>query len=452
MKTLLLHLASQSARPPRVGFALAALLVSAASVVSAAEWPHWRGPFFNGTTDETNLPVEWSLTEGIAWRVELPGASAGTPVVFSDRLYLSSTDTAEESLLAMCFERTTGKPLWRHQMGKGVRRDKGSTFAAASAVTDGRVAVFFYGTGVLAAFSPEGKRLWARNLAEEYGEFAFGWTFASSPTLHDGKLFIQVLQRDVPAGGRGLKDRVNESYILALEPATGKTLWRHVRPSRAKAESLEAFTTPIPARLAGRWQLLVAGGDAISGHDLATGREIWRWGTWNPERIGHWRLVPSPVAGAGVVLVCAPKKDPVYAIRPKGTGMLGDDAVAWVSREHTAVTSDVPSPAFYDGDFFVLSDLKRSLSRVDPSNWTVKWTVPTPSMTKYEASPLVADGKVYLMNHQAEVAVLDVRDGRVLKEIAMDQPARGEMARASIVASHGHLFIRTARTLYCVGE
>ncbi len=232
-----------------------------------------------------------------------------------------------------------------------------------------------------------------------------------------------------------------------------KTLWRQIRPSEAQGESREAYSTPIPFSFNGNQQLLVAGGDALTGHDLETGKELWRWGTWNPRRITHWRLVPSPVTGDGVVLVCAPKNAPVYAIRPTGTGVQEDSAIVWFGGDmEKQVTSDVPTPAYYDDDFFVLSDLRKHLSRVEPRTGKVKWTIQTPGSAKYEASPLAADGKIYIIDHTGEVAVLDAANGNVLSLIPMDKPSGQEVVRASISTAHGHLFIRTTRRLYCVGK
>ena len=207
--------------------------------------------------------------------------------------------------------------------------------------------------------------------------------------------------------GRGLDDRENESYLLALDPENGKTLCASLRPSEAVAESREASSTPIPFTHNGRDEVLLTGGDAITGHDPQTGKELWRWGTWNPKRIGHWRLVPSPIAGGGIILACAPKGDPVYAVKAGGTGKLDDGGLAWVSRQNRQISSDVPTPAFYDGDFFLLSDVRKSLSRVEPATGKVKWTVSTPGRVKYEASPLAADGKIYLINFDGQVAVLE---------------------------------------------
>ena len=414
-------------------------------------WPQFRGPHFNGSTTETNLPDNWSRTENIVWAADLPGVSAATPIVWEDHVFISSTNPENDTLNALCFDRQTGELLWQHEVAKGIRRDTRSTFAEGSPATDGQLVVFFYGSGPLVAYDFNGRQLWSRNIQDDYGEFAFQWTFATSPLLFDGKLFIQVLQRDEPARGHGMRDRKNEPYILALEPKTGKELWRHIRPSEAVAESREAFTTPIPYEADGRKELLVIGGDDITGHDPATGSELWRWGTWNPTRIGHWRHVPSPIAGDDIILVCAPKRDPIYAIRAGGTGLLDDHAVAWVSRDTREVSSDVPTPAYYDGDFFVLSDVRKMLCRVEPKTGKVKWSVKTPGSAKYEASPLAADGKLYLMNFVGDVVVVSTEDGEILNNISMDEPA-DDAVRSSVSAAQGQLFIRTNKKLYCVGH
>ena len=141
------------------------------------------------------------------------------------------------------------------------------------------------------------KRRWNWLTGVEHTPYLTGGSYYSggNPSC-PGLCYIQVLQRNVPVQGRGGDH--NESYLLALDPKTGKELWKHIRPSDAVAESLEAFSTPMPYTHPGRAELLITGGDCISGHNPDTGEELWRWGTWNPQKIGHWRLVPSPVAGA----------------------------------------------------------------------------------------------------------------------------------------------------------
>lgn len=422
-----------------------------ANLLPAENWPQFRGPHFNGSSGEKNLPVKFSRTENVAWVAALPGAAAATPAIWGDRVFVSSTDAESKSLVALCLDRLSGKLLWQHKVADGLSQDSRSNYASPSPATDGQRVIFFYGNGELAAFDLAGQKLWGRNLQHDYGEFAFQWTFSTSPLLYQDKLYMQVLQRNEPARGRGAKGGKSESYLLALDPASGKELWRHVRPSQAVAESLEAFSTPVPWENAGRTELLIVGGDDISGHDPATGQELWRWGTWNPSRIGHWRLVPSPVAGGGVILACAPKGDPIYAVKAGGTGRLADDQLAWVTRDDKSLTTDVPTPAFADGDFFVLSDVRKSLCRVDPKTGRARWQFKTPGLAKYEASPLVADGKVYLINFVGDVVVVDAATGQQLALVSLDDPA-DDAVRSSIVASGGQLFIRVNRKLYCIGQ
>ncbi len=436
----------------RTALLLSLLLVPPCHYAAAAEWPHWRGPSYNGSSPEANLPVKWSTTDNVRWTAELPGPSAATPIIWGDYVFVSSTDAENNQLKALCFRRTDGKLLWQHVVETGAtRKDRRSTFAAPSPTTDGKRVVFFYSDGTLVAYTMDGTQMWQRNIQKDYGPFAFMWTFSSSPLLYAGKLYLQVLQRDVPVGGRGLPDQENLSYLLAMDPQTGKTLYRHIRPSKAVAESHESFASPVPYQYRNRKEILVAGGDAITGHDPENGAELWRWGTWNPTRIPHWRLVVSPVAGAGIILACAPKRAPIYAIKAGGHGVLTDAALAWVSRKERAVSADVPTPAFYDGDFFVLSDVRRSLSRVEPKTGKIKWSITTPGRDKYEASPTAADGKIYLINFAGQVTVVDAASGKILNKIAMMAKREENPVRSTIAVAHGNLFIRTNDKLYCIG-
>jgi outer membrane protein assembly factor BamB len=417
----------------------------------ADNWPQWRGPYFNGSSKETGLPAQFSRTENVRWTADLPGSSAATPVIWGDRVFVSSVHAQAGTLLAICLDRTTGKERWRYQAGTGIGQDDRSNYASPSPVTDGKLVWFFYGNGELIALDFDGKKVWSRNLQKDYGQFAFLWTFSTSPLLHEGRLYLQVLQRDVPVNGRGRADGPNESYLLALEPETGKELWRRVRPSDAVQESREAFTTPVPFVHDSRAEILVAGGDCITGHDSATGRELWRWGTWNPGRIGHWRLVPSPVAGGGVVLACAPKGSPVYSVKAGGDGALTESDLAWVSPDRE-ISSDVSTPLFYQGLFYILNSDKRTLSSVEPATGKVLWTGSLESKAKIEASPTGADNKIYMMNHRGDVFVVQAGDQfKVLHTTSMGE-ADDKDLRSSIAVSQGNLFIRTGKKLYCIGR
>ncbi|MEX2213928.1 MAG: PQQ-binding-like beta-propeller repeat protein [Phycisphaeraceae bacterium] len=413
----------------------------------AENWPHWRGPAFNGTSSETNLPVKFSKADNVAWAINLPGDGPSTPVVFGDRIFVSVA-TADNKLIGVCYDRRNGTELWQHHIATDGPSDNRSNKAGPSPVTDGKVVIFFFGSGDLAGYTVEGKKLWQRNICKEYGDFAFQWTFSSSPTIFNGVAYLPVMQRDEPVHGRGKKG--GESYLLAFDPTKGTNVWRVVRPAKAAAESLEAFTTIIPHRVGDHDELLVAGGDCLTGHDPKTGKELWRWGTWNPTRIGHWRLVPSPIAGGGVVIACAPKGSPIYAAKLGGKGDISKNGLAWKS-DGGNLSSDVATPAFYDGDFFVLNSDRRALSRVTPDG-TVVWSIDKlPGRVKYEASPTVADGKVYTISHKGEADVIDAKSGKVLHSTEMGE-ARLDLNRPSVVVSQGQLFIKVGDKLYCIGK
>ena len=424
----------------------------------AQDWPHWRGPNYDGSTEARGLPTEFDREQGLRWSAELPGPGASTPVVQGDHVYLTSVDG--EKLVALCFDRGSGSLAWTHEAGSGYRPGgAGSTtqlhgrsnYASPSPVTDGQRVVFFFGNGDLVCTTTDGERAWARNLQEDHGDFCFQWTFSASPTLHGGRLFVQVLQRDEPVGGRG--EAGAESFLLAIDPDTGETLYRHVRPSSARKESLESYATPIPFVGDGREELLVVGGDVITGHDPASGAELWRWGTWNEgNREEWWRLVPSPVVGAGVTLACGPKGSDVVAVQLGGEGELEDDRVAWRKQGRgNPVTTDVPTPLFYEGSFYVLSDLRSNLSKLAADSGEVEWTVELPRDYKWRASPTGADGKVWIMDHHGDVLVLDAGDGSVVGRASMGR-ADDDGIRSSISVAHGALFIRVNDRLFCVGN
>ena len=245
----------------RLQFALLAAL-SLTLAARAENWPQWRGPAFNGSSPEKDLPETWTK-ETVKWSAPLPGPSGATPVVWGDSVFVTSPDK-QKNLLLLCLDRKDGKVRWQKQVATGdITKGRGN-MASPSPITDGKLVYTFFGTGDFAALDFDGNIKWQRNLGADYGRFAIMWLYGSSPLLFDGKLYVQVLQRapappDYPglAGG----DPARESYLLALDPATGKTLWKHVRPTTAKMESLESYSTPIPTTGAdGKAQILVYAG------------------------------------------------------------------------------------------------------------------------------------------------------------------------------------------------
>ncbi|MFN0129930.1 MAG: PQQ-binding-like beta-propeller repeat protein [Verrucomicrobiales bacterium] len=435
--------------------------------VLAADWPNWRGPHFNGSTEAKGLPASFSPTENVKWKAMLPGPAGSSPIVVGDTIFLTAAVEKTNNVVALALDAKTGAIKWNEQIADRFRSDDRSNFAGPSPASDGKRVVFFAGSGDLASFTLDGKKEWHRNIQKDHGRFAFLWTFSTSPVLHDGRLYMQVLQRNsaFEAHGeqKGEPDGKNESYLLAIDPATGKDLWRVVRPADAVDESLEAFTTPIPATLGGRKEILISGGDCISGHDPATGKELWRWGTWNPTKIGHWRLVPSPVADGKTVLACAPKGAPVYAVKAGLQGAhTAESALTWrsklsdeemPSRAYRDVSSDVATPLFYQGHYYILNGDKQRLACVKPDTGEVLWHEDLGGRTKIEASPTAGDGKIYVMDHRGEVFVVKADPAkfeRLHRVEMMDRNTRD--LRSTIAIAHNNLFIRTEDALYCVGK
>ena len=427
-------------------------------IVVKADWPNWRGPSYNGAAQgQFTYPSTFNSEIGVKWVLDLTGSSASTPIIVGDKVFLSGTYIPEDKegkpqLLAMSIDRKTGKLLWSQKAGTGyqpgkldgtpVQLDSRSNYSSPSPVATDELVVFFYGNGDLVGYKHDGDLLWIRNIQKDYGDFCFQWTFSASPTIYQGRLYLPVLQRDEQVHGRG---RLNaESFLLCVELSSGETIWKHVRNTPSRKESREAFSTIIPHKD----QLLVAGGDFLTAHDPKDGKELWRWGTWNP---GHkqewWRLVPSPVAGAGRVLVCAPKNAPVYAISPLSKESSAE--LVWDTGSEKSITSDVPTPLFFEDYFYILSDLRKNLTKVSPIDGSVIWKTDLPGKYKWRSSPTAADGKIFLMNHNAEVVVLSSKNGRILNSAKMGGDY-DDLTRSSIALSDGQVYIRTNKKLYCI--
>ncbi len=429
-------------------FTLAAFTLTLAA--HAENWGQWRGPAFNGSSPEKNLPETWTK-ETVKWTAPLPGPSGATPAVWGDSIFVSSPD-AQKNLLLFCLDRKDGKVRWQKQLATGdITKGRGN-MASPSPVTDGKTVFALYGTGDLAALDFDGNIKWQRNLGADYGRFAVMWLYGSSPLLFDGRLYVQVLQRNpAPPDYPGLAggDTARESYLLALDPATGKTLWKTPRPTDAKMESSESYASPIPASGAdGKAQLLIAGGNCLTGHDPATGAELWRGYGLNPKD-GEWmRIVASPVSAAGLAIACGPKKEPMLAFRTDGKGDITTTGLAWKNEERK--TPDVCTPAFDGQRLYVVDGDGHTLSAFDPKTGEKKWSGELPDRTVIRSSPTVADGKIYIVNEKGTVMVCAAGDEfKVLGTVPMGD---AEGTRASVVVSGGQLFLRTTQALYCVGK
>ena len=420
-----------------------AWVVAACSWASAGDWGQWRGPYSNGASDEVNLPEKLSPAENMLWCVDLPGHGAGTPIVSGDRVFVGSVDKKTDKLVAICVGRKEGKIAWQRDVGMNFPRHGMNDMASPSAISDGKSVYFTYGTGDLAAFDVEGNTLWARNLQKDHGGFNMQFLYGSSPLLYRARLYIQVIHRDRPYSGRAT-GKPAESYLLAIDPATGKDLWKHIRVTDAQGEAKESYGTPLAYEGAGRNEVVIVGADSVTSHDPETGTELWRCDGWNPTHINHLRMVPSVTAAGDLFIVCTPKvMGHVLAIRPGGSGDITGTHLAWRNKE---LTSDVCNPLYYRNDLYVLDgDFKKGLSCLDAKTGARKWFTPLSSGTVFRTSPTGADGKIYIMNEAAEVWILSAADGKIISKTSLVTEGP---ARASISVAQGCVFVHTGNKLY----
>jgi outer membrane protein assembly factor BamB len=208
--------------------------------------------------------------------------------------------------------------------------ERKQNMSTPSPVTDGRHVWVMTGVGILKAFDFAGKEIWSRDLQKEYGQFGLQWGYASSPLLQGDALYVQVLH--------GMKTD-DPSYILKVDKATGKNVWRVERLTDAVNESPDSYTTPLWVEAGGRTELVITGGDVVSGHDPATGKELWRADVLNPTRNGAYRLLASPLFTGGVI-IAPTRNNPLVAVRPGGSGDVANSHILW----SFAQWPDVPTP------------------------------------------------------------------------------------------------------------
>jgi outer membrane protein assembly factor BamB len=309
--------------------------------------------------------------------------------------------------------------------------------------------------------------LWQRNLGADYGRFAIMWTYGSSPLLYDGKLYVQVLQRNpVPGDYPGITSAPwdRESYLLALDPATGKTLWKHVRPTDAKLESMESYASPVPHIGAdGKAQLLLVGGDCLTGHDPATGAELWRGYGLNRKR-GEWmRIVPSPVSAAGPRrrLRAEERAADRFSHRPQGRHH--GERQAWVFDEKK--TPDVCTPAFYDGKLFALDGDSATLTCLERRPAKSNGRASFPSGASFARRQLSRMGKCISSMKRARslsaARAMASRSSRQSRWAAPKAPApQSPSPTASFLSARRRIFLRgevavhlmRGRRLQCFGS
>lgn len=405
------------------------LVLFGAFDVAAENWPQWRGPKATGASGETGLPTSWSEGENVSWKLELPALSGSTPIIWGRHLFLNVGQG--EELFLWAIDSGTGEILWRRRLGDRNHMMRKQNMSSPSPVTDGESVWVVTGTGLVKSFDFSGEELWTRNLPEEYGPIGIQWGYASSPLLMGDALIVQVIH--------GMKTD-DPSYVLSLDAATGKNRWRVERPSDAVMESPDAYTTPAVVETGEGQQIVISGADYVTGHDPATGREIWRGGGLNPRGNANYRVVASPVVAGGLIFVPS-RVNPLLTYRPGGEGDITSTHLAWSLDKGP----DVPTPATDGRYLYILRD-RGTLSNYDTQTGEAVWAEQRVAPGTYSASPVLADGKVYVTNEEGVTTVVKAgAEFEILAENELDG-----YTLSSIAVSEGRIFFRTDKYLYCL--
>ena len=421
----------------RKSIVLALALASSIVTLHAENWPQWRGPQRNGLSAEKNLPVKWSETDGVAWKLQMPALSGSTPIIWGDRIFLNVADalpdTGEKpSLHLWCVDRTKGTILWQRDLGGGNRMQRKQNQSTPSPVTDGTNVWVMTGTGILKAFDLSGKELWARDIQKDYGQFGLNWGYGSSPLLHGDSLYVQVLH--------GMRTD-DPSYLLRIDKTTGKTLWRVERPTNARMESPDSYTTPAVLQYNNVTEIVLTGGDVVTGHDPATGKELWRADGLNPTNDPNFRIVASPVV-FGDLIIAPTRERPMLALKAGGRGDVTKSHLLWTFD----MGPDVPTPVTDGKHVYVIND-RGIMACLEARTGREIYARQRLKPGTYSASPVLADGHIYITNEDGLTSV--VKAGPEFQVVAEND--FNDYTLSSPAVSNGQIFFRTTKYLWAIG-
>jgi outer membrane protein assembly factor BamB len=403
------------------------LFFGLANLTRAEDWPDYRGPTGQGHYAGNGLPVEWSTTKNVAWKQPIAGMGWASPIVLKGRVYLTTAVPAEDSkkkdqsLCAVCLDAATGKRHWQtevfHQDGKKAPPiHKKASHASPSPLTDGERLYVHFGHQGTACLDLAGNVLW-RNTELHY-----------APVHGNGGSTILVGDRLIFAVDGG-----DKQFMVALDKTTGKVAWRTDR--HCEAPKKFSFGTPLAITVAGKTQVVCPFSHGVAAYDPMDGAEIWRVQT------DGYSVIPRPVFGHGLVYLSSGYDRPtLLAIRPDGKGDVTDSHIAWSTTKGAPHT---PSPLLVGDELYTISDTGNA-SCVDARTGKVHWQKRVEG--NFSASPMYADGKIYLQSEEGVGTVL--RAGKKYEVLAENPMA--ERTFASYAAADGAIFLRTETMLYCL--
>jgi outer membrane protein assembly factor BamB len=422
-------------------------------------WPSFRGPQASGVAARQNLPDRWNTKTGenILWRTPVPGLAHSSPVVWGHRIFVTSAvssdpnasfrpglygdgdasqDRTRHRWMIYALDKRTGKILWERTAHQGVPLDKRhikATYANSSPATDGRIVVAWFGSQGVHAYDVNGRFLWKVDLGRlDLGAYdipTYEWGSASSPIIWNNLVILQC-------------DTQDDSFMLALDAGTGKTVWKTER------DEIPSWGTPTVAVTSSGPELVANASNYICGYDPRTGKELWRLG--RSSKI----TAPTPVFSDGMFVVASGRgpERPIFVVRAGARGDLTlpegkttSEAIAW---SRTGRGSYMPTPLVYDGILYVLAN-NGLLDAYDLRTGEEIYRQRLPLIgSGFSASPVAADGKLYLSNEDGEMLV--VAAGRNFNHIATN--SMGEMLMATPALSDGVMYVRSSKSLFAIGR
>jgi outer membrane protein assembly factor BamB len=399
----------------------AGLLAASMPISHAENWPVWRGPRGDGTSLDKNPPIQWSATSNVVWKTAVPGEGHSSPIIWNDRIFLTTAfqDTQERALLS--FDRASGKLLWQQTVLKAPLEAKNpeNSYASSSVATDGKLLFTTFldvSNVVVTANDFSGKQAWQVRPGLFYSQHGFSHT----PVLFEDKVIIVCYSK-------------GENFIVALNQADGKVAWK------VQGENpTQSYSAPLIREMAGRMQMVVAGNRTVTSYDPRTGRKLWFYTGHSEDSV----VTAVYNEKTGLVLTSSswPKKV-LVAIKPDGEGDITATKVAWKNESNAPY---VPSPISVGDWFFTCSFSGRETCCLDAATGNLLWKEKTGA---YHASPVVSNGLVYFLNDDGVMTV--VKAGPKFELAARNE--LGEKTYASPAICDGQIFLRTAVNLYCIG-
>jgi len=397
---------------------LLVLLLILCSPVLAEDWPEFRGPSGQGVSEERGLPLTWSETGNVKWKITIPGKGWSSPAILGDRIWLTTASEDGKSLRAVCVDRNTGAITQNVEVFRlkslGPMSPKNSLASPTPVLEGDRVYVHFGAHGT-ACITQTGEIVWKTRLDYDNGQHGPG----GSPVLYDNLLIVSC-------------DGLEVQYVVALDKLTGKTKWKKLR------EGYQAYTTPLVVRLPAGDQVISPGSFRAIAYDPRTGKEIWQ------VKYGDgFSNVPRPVYGNGLVFICTGFQEPsLLAVRVDGRGDVTKKQIAWTLKRGAPLT---PSPLLVGDELYVITD-NGIATCVDAATGKEHWK--TRVGGNHSASPIYADGRIYFLSEEGESVVL--APGKELKVLAKNE-LNGETL-ASMAVSGGSIFVRSRTHLYRLSD